>query len=98
MTVSVRSALPSLKYCFRRLDLYVQYSCGLTPRVTTLVANRPGVSGLSLRYEHDVVGRAHIQVIADDTLKEGASSLWAIEHTGIGDLELAKGRGACPNG
>jgi len=35
MTVSVGRALPSLKYCLRRLDLYVQYSCGLTPRVTT---------------------------------------------------------------
>jgi hypothetical protein len=42
MTTSVRSATPSLKYCFRRHDLYVQDNCGLPPRVTILVRNRPG--------------------------------------------------------
>src|SRR5205814_10010687 len=84
---------PSLKYCFSRHDLYVQDNCGLTPRVTTLVRNRPGVRGVNLRSKMRTTwsGRPRSRW-SRITRSKKARPAWGWSNTRV--AETAKGRKA----
>jgi hypothetical protein len=58
----------------------------------TLVRNVPGGPAVDVPVERqrDLGGSADVEVVADDALEEGPTGRRSVEHSGIGDLELAK--------
>jgi len=43
-----------------------------------------------MKNQRDLIGAAHIEVIPDHAFKPHPTCWWPVEHTGVGNLELAK--------
>ena len=93
MTVSMRSALPSLRYCLTRLCLNRKSMWTSVPgvKIAGLVRMLGAGPAAAAVPEHDVdpFGTADVDVVGDERFEERAGPAGIIEHEGLGHLDLA---------
>ena len=91
MTVSMRSALPSLRYCLTRLCLYAKSIFTSVPGPKIRVRNWPAVVRRTCAAEDgvDSFGAADADVVGDERFEEPPGPAGVVQHEGAGHLDLA---------
>ena len=92
MTVSVRRARPSLKYCLMPRGFVVAAQRRIDSLGQDSGAKRPGVRAIdrSIEDQRNLIGAPNIEVISNHTLKPHPARLRPVKHTGVGNLKLAE--------
>ena len=93
MTVSMRSALPSFRYCFTRLclkekSIFTSVPGEILARNGPLVRRGPR-SGPGGEHRGDLLGPSDTDVVGDERLEEAPRPARVVEDQGAGDLHLA---------